>query len=185
MQDPRVQDPRARWARTSRACGAALLLLLPIGAACGDGSGQRPDAGPDTDTDGGAQAAFPEDFAQRYHEMRDCRHSHEHELRYIRVLASESAREPYAQLSSDAPYPLGATLVKLEYDDADCTALTQYTVLQKLAKGASPEGGDWLWQRVSPEREVLEQGAPLACVNCHTHHCAPPRGYDLTCAEEL
>jgi hypothetical protein len=133
----------------------------------------------------GPSPVFPADVAERYQEMRDCRHSHEHELRYIRVLVSESAREPYARLSPEAPYPVGATLVKLEYDDPECMELLEYTAYRKLEPGANPEGDDWLWQRVSREREVVEEGAPWRCVGCHRAHCAPPYGYDLTCAEEL
>ena len=117
--------------------------------------------------------------------MRDCRPSHEHELRYIRVFASPSAQESYAALSDATPYPVGAALVKLEYEDELCAELIEYTSMQKLEPGDNPVGGDWLWQRVSTEREVVENGAPWRCINCHTHHCAPPYGYDLTCAEEL
>jgi hypothetical protein len=160
---------------------AVAVLLVACSGAC-NGEDPPSDAGVE---DAGPQPAFPEDFGEHYLEMRDCRLSHEHELRYIRVMASETAQAPYARLSSDTPYPVGATLLKLEYDDELCSVLLEYTVLTKLAAGENPVGGDWLWQRVSPERDVAEQGAPWTCVNCHTYHCAPPYGYDLTCAEEL
>jgi hypothetical protein len=148
---------------------------------CGD-DGAAFDAGRDGGDDG---VVFPADFEARYLEMRDCRHSHEHELRYIRVFASESAQASYAALSPEAPYPPGATLVKIEYDDEACSTELQYTAMQKLGAGENRAGGDWLWQRVSLEREVLEEGAPVRCINCHAVHCAPPYGYDLSCAEEL
>lgn len=126
---------------------------------------------------------FPADFQASYRELRDCRNSHEHELRHIRVFASPSAQAPYTELSPRVPYPPGATLVKLEYELPGCRAedFIEYTVLHKLAGGE----GRWLWQRVAPDRRVLEEGAPRRCVACHTFHCAPPLGYDLTCAEEL
>ena len=135
--------------------------------------------------DDAPHAVFPVDFEADYEEMRDCRESHEHELRFIRVLASPSAQTPYATLSAEAPFPPGAILVKLEYDDASCETLLGFTAMQKLAAGENPDGGDWRWQKLDAERELLEDGAPPRCINCHTQHCAPPHGYDLSCAEEL
>jgi hypothetical protein len=157
--------------------------VLAVG--CLGGDEPSPDAGP-PDTGPRAQPVFPADFARTYEEMRDCRQSHEHELHYIRVMVSPTAQAPYAALSPDMPYPAGATLLKVEYDEEDCAGpVVLYTAYRKLELNANPIGNDWLWQRVSPEREVIEQGAPWVCVNCHMHHCAPPMGYDLTCAEEL
>jgi len=164
-----------------------VLLTLTLAAACGDDQPGADDAGgADGGSDAGPEPSFPADYAASYVEMRDCRFSHEHALRYIRVLASESAREPYAALSADRPYPVGAVLLKLEHDDENCSELVEYTSLEKLEPGENPAGGDWLWQRVNTQREVVENGAPWTCVACHTSHCSPPdTGYDLTCAEEL
>lgn len=147
---------------------AGMLAL----AGCGDG-------------ETGPQPVFPDDAELQWAEMRDCRHSHEHELRRIRVFASPDAEAPYAALSPDVPYPVGAVLVKLEYDDADCSQLLGYTAFEKLPPGSAPEAGDWLWQRVDLDRKVVEEGAIIRCINCHEEHCAPPYGYDLTCAEEI
>jgi hypothetical protein len=164
--------------------GALLALLAWALLAC---AGCASDDAPGSDPDAGAPLVplYPEDFESQYLEMRDCRLSHEHELRFIRVLVSPGAEAPYAALSPDAPYPVGAILVKPEYDEPDCTAPLSYTAMEKLAPGARPEGGDWRWQRVDLDRKVVEDGAPERCVTCHTRHCAPPYGYDLTCAEEL
>lgn len=165
--------------------GIRLLALAQcvLAAGClGSGAPERDAGAPDA----GPPPVFPADFARTYTEMRDCRQSHEHELHYIRVLASPSALAPYTALSPDMPYPEGATLLKVEYDEEDCAGpVVLYTAYRKLELNANPIGNDWLWQRVSPQREVIEQGAPWVCVNCHMHHCAPPNGYDLTCAEEL
>lgn len=165
------QDEPRRRRRLPVLLGACALALLPAG--CGE------------DGNPAAQPVFPEDPELAWREIRDCRHSHEHELRFIRVFASPTAEEPYLALSPDVPYPVGATLVKLEYDDPDCTELLGYTALQKLEPGKQPAGGDWLWQRVNGEGEVEEEGAMSRCVNCHAVHCEPPHGYDLTCAEEI
>jgi hypothetical protein len=130
-------------------------------------------------------AIFPLDFEAHYAEMRSCRHSHEHELRFIRVFASESAATPYATLSAEAPYPPGAILVKAEYDDGLCEEVLGFTAMQKLVEGENPDGGDWRWQKLDADLELLEDGAPLRCVSCHAQHCAPPHGFDLSCAEEI
>jgi hypothetical protein len=178
--------------RSVRILGLGVASLLAASGCLGPGEEAR-DAGPPGPRDGGPrdagspgpQPVFPADVERRYTELRGCRESHEHELHFIRVLVSQSALEPYQALSPDVPYPEGATLVKLEYDDEACAELVLYTAYEKLAKGANPAGGDWLWQKVGPQREVIEHGAPWRCINCHTYHCAPPYGYDLTCAEEL
>ena len=144
----------------------------------GPRDGGPPDSGPQP------KPVFPADFERLYSERRDCRESHEHELHFIRVLVSPSALEPYAALSPDVPYPVGATLVKVEYDDEGCVDPVLFTAYRKLEQGANAFANDWLWQRVAPDRTVIEEGAPWRCINCHTYHCAPPYGYDLTCAEE-
>jgi hypothetical protein len=121
---------------------------------------------------------------------RACMLSHEHELRYVRVVVDAAAAIPYAMLAPEHPYPVGATLVKLEYDDPGCTALLGYTAMQKQAAGSAPLANDWRWQRVDAKRRVLEDGAPNSCVNCHRHHCEEPEcgfpkcGFDLTCGLE-
>ena len=167
-------------------CAVACVLLT---GCLGPGPGERDpkDAGPKDagPPDAGPQPVFAADFERTYSEQRNCRQSHEHELHYIRVMVSPDALAPYQALSPDMPYPEGATLVKLEYDDEECRDVVLYTAYRKLAFNANPPGNDWLWQRIGPEREVIEQGAPWRCINCHTYHCAPPYGYDLTCAEEL
>ena len=57
--------------------------------------------------------------------------------------------------------------------------------MEKLEEGENPDGHDWWWQKLDPEKRVLEDGAPIGCIDCHEHHCEPPDGFDLTCAEEI
>jgi hypothetical protein len=128
---------------------------------------------------------FPPDAAQTWTEMRDCRFSHEHELRRIRVFANELAEGPYAALSEEVPYPVGAVLVKAEYDDENCAELIGWTAMRKEPAGTWPEGNDWTWQDLDVAMNVEDEGSLPQCIGCHTDHCAPPFGYDLTCAEEL
>lgn len=165
------------WLRSAKLAAPLLLAGLGVASLASAGCGPEPESGP--------EPLFPADADTAWNELRDCRHSHEHELRFIRVFASPDAEAPYLALSPDMPYPVGARLVKFEYDDANCTDLLGYTALEKLPAGVAPAGGDWLWQRVGPNRKVLEEGAMPRCINCHQDHCEPPNGYDLTCAEEI
>jgi len=132
---------------------------------------------------------FPEDLSD-WSEGRACMFTHEHELRYVRVLVDEAAEAPYRELSADFPYEVGATLVKLEYDDEACTELLGYTAIQKQPAGYSVKGNDWRWQRVTVDREVVEDGELDTCITCHDHHCTEPQcgypdcGFDLTCGIE-
>jgi hypothetical protein len=165
--------------RTARGIFAALLLLSGL-FACGNQSAESL-----------AEPVFPEDVAD-WQEGRACAFTHEHELRYIRVVVDEKAAAPYRELHADFPYEVGATLVKLEYDDENCSRLLGYTAMQKQEAGYSPEGNDWRWQRVDIDRQVTEDGTLPTCINCHYNHCTEPIcgydkcGFDLTCGlEEL
>lgn len=172
-----------------------------VAAACPD-NGQPKDAGSSKDGPGSdgkipadlgpdappLEPVFPEDFAKTYTQGRDCRRSIDHDLRYIIVMADDLAIEPYTL--RNGPFPVGATLVKMEHEDEACTDLVSYTAMQKLEKGANPSGGDWHWQRVTLERQVLEGSDTIQmCTMCHekcgmsTDGGALTGGYEWTCAE--
>lgn len=167
---------------------AQVLACACAASSCGPGGDEM------TTTDGGplldAEPVFPPDISG-WAEGRPCGFTHEHELRYVRVLVDAASEDPYRELTADHPYPVGATLVKLEYDDEDCTELIGYTAMQKQEAGYSEVGHDWRWQRVTAEREVVEDGELETCITCHEHHCTEPQcgypdcGFDLTCAQEL
>lgn len=133
-------------------------------------------------------ARFPSDFEERWVEAKDCRLSHEHELRHVRVLASPRALEPYEQLSSKFPFQPGDTLLKVEYDDADCTELLGYTVMFREEPGYAPENYDWRWQRVAPDRSLILDGPDggdiETCITCHQVHCAHSGGFELICKDD-
>lgn len=153
-------------------------------SACTGGSQQGPEH------DAGPEPVFGEDV-EAWTEGRTCGFTHEHDLRYIRVMVDEAADVPYQALEQNYPYPVGATLVKLEYDDEDCTELVGFTAMKKRAAGYSALGNDWQWQRLDAERNVLEDGEIRTCITCHQHHCTWPIcgyedcGFDLTCGQEL
>ncbi len=127
-------------------------------------------------------AVFPADYLATYQEVRDCRGSADHDLGRIRVLADPAARGPY--LARDAAFPVGAVLLKVEYDFADTTCvgpITQWTVMQRIADGGDPLQLGWHWQRVDLERRVVSENEPR-CLGCHAECGVAPDGYLGTCA---
>ena len=125
---------------------------------------------------------FPADYADTYRQVRDCRHSIEHDMSSIRVLADPAAYEPY--INRDADFPEGSVVLKEEYDWDDLTCsgpLQRWTVSQRLAPGSSPKALDWAWQKVSTSRKVVSADEPR-CIVCHTKCGVPPDGYEGTCA---
>jgi len=82
-------------------------------------------------------------------------------------------------------FPDGAIVIKEEYDIADSACaddIVQWTVMVKDA--AAEELNGWRWQRVNPEREVVESDT-ARCFGCHEacDGVAPNIGYDYTCTE--
>jgi hypothetical protein len=147
------------------------LVFASFGLAC-----------PSDDEQGGEPPFFPEDYAQSYREVRDCRPSGDHDLNNVRILADPDAFAPYQQ--RDAAFPLDAVVLKEEYDfgDLDCTGdVKQWTVMRKLAEGSAPETLGWSWQKVDAERNVVDPDL-VRCVSCHQGCGVAPDGYDWTCA---
>lgn len=154
--------------------GAAGLVLLSLAAACSGG---------DDGDDVGDAPFFPADYASSYTEVRDCRGSGDHDLNMVRMLADPVAVGPYQ--GRDAPFPVGAVVIKEEYEFGDmvCSGpIKQWTVMKRLAEGSSPETLDWAWQRVDSERNVVGVDTPR-CIGCHTG-CGTEEmgGYEGTCA---
>ena len=126
-----------------------------------------------------ATPLIAEDYARSYTEVRNCRSSSDHDLHKIRVLADPTARDPYTTRTS--LFPLGAILVKEEYDfaDSNCTGdIINWTVMQRI-------DGDWRWQKLEPDggdgmRVVSENDE--RCINCHSQCGVGPDGYEGTCA---
>jgi hypothetical protein len=149
----------------------AFALLVGHLVACGgdDGGG------------GGDPPLFPADYGETYQQVRNCRPSVEHGPIRVRVLADPGALGPYN--TRTAPFPVGAVLLKEEYQerDLDCSkAIVQYTVMQKLAAGSAPATLDWSWQTVDAKHHAVVEDIKR-CTNCHTDCGKPPEGYDGTC----
>ena len=151
--------------RTTIAFASFLGSALLLGAGC-----PTDPSGPDP--------IFPEEYEATYREVRDCRRSIEHDNMFIRVLADPAAYEPY--MTRAQPFPAGATVLKLEYADDDCTDLDGFAVMRKEEAGYAPDLGDWHWQGVTLDRTVDEEQS-MRCSGCHTDCGEPPDGYDFTC----
>lgn len=127
-------------------------------------------------------AEFPADYAASYTEVRGCRKSGDHELDFIRVLADANALGPYTDRTS--PFPEGAVVLKEQYDvsDSSCSGpIVQWTVMTKDSAATSRLG--WDWQRVTPDRAVVEANT-ARCYGCHEACSGPPNaGYDHTCTD--
>lgn len=151
--------------RTTIACAALFCLEVACG---GD------DAPPPPDT-----AFFSPTWEHDLAEVRDCRRSVDHALRFIRVLADDAARPAY--VGRDRPFPVGSLVLKAEYDDESCTSIAGFTAMRKEAAGSRPGAGDWSYQETDASRNVLSSDG-AGCVSCH-RACEAPDGYDRTCAE--
>ncbi len=132
---------------------------------------------------------LPADTHLTWKQARACRSSHEHWLHGVRVVLNDAAWKPYTAWlpyhSDNAPFPVGAMVVKPEYDDEHCKELLGYTVMRKEAAGYWPAGHDWSWHELDAKGLVRQSGKlTKACVNCHVQHCAPPNGFDLTCTPD-
>ncbi|MBM4357352.1 MAG: hypothetical protein FJ096_04505 [Deltaproteobacteria bacterium] len=157
-----------------------LVAAVVLAAAC-----SSPDPTPTPDP------LWPEDWASTYTQVRPCRRSIDHDLGYVTIHADAKATSSYEK--RDAPFPEGSTILKVEYDDEECTELRGYTVMQRRAKGYDPAGGDWHWQKADVNRVVTIDGkssSPAAdpptkvdrCVKCHEACGQAPDGFDGTCS---
>ncbi|HUS28443.1 MAG TPA: cytochrome P460 family protein [Kofleriaceae bacterium] len=117
-------------------------------------------------------------YASSFTEVRNCRSSSDHDLHRIRVVADGASLDPY--LTRATPFPLGATIVKEEYDFADTACagdILEWTVMQRI-------DGDWRWQRLEPGNGAdlrVKSDDDARCINCHATCGAPPDGYEGTC----
>lgn len=125
---------------------------------------------------------FSSSYLETYVEVRNCRPSGDHDLNNIRILADPAALGPYN--NRDQNFPLGSIVLKeeFEFDDSDCSGpVKQWTVMQRLADGDSPEALDWEWQKVDADSKVVSMD-PLGCARCHSGCGSLPEGFDGTCA---
>lgn len=149
----------------------ALALMLCVVSAGGCSDDETTSAPPD--------AVFAADWESVYEEVRDCRRSADHDLRYVRIFVDDVARASY--VDRDTPFPDGSVVFKAEYTDPACGGLESLTAMRREA-GLDPDRGDWHWQRASADGVVERDGRLEDCLTCHAACGVPPDGFDGTCA---
>ena len=131
-------------------------------------------------TDDNEPALFAANYAATYTQVRNCRRSLDHDLTFIRVLASADAFDAYSTRMSE--FPPGSVVLKEQYSNSDMACageIETFTVMKKLPPGSSPATLDWEWQETDGDRKVVETNG-TNCIRCHTP-CVAPDGYDRTC----
>jgi hypothetical protein len=68
--------------------------------------------------------------------------------------------------------------VTAETDQPNCNGITGYTLMFKDVPGYNASAGDWHWQKLDDQRDVLQDGRVQECITCHAS-CSQ---YDYTCA---
>jgi len=131
---------------------------------------------------GDPEPVFPADYRTAYTEVRDCRFSIEHGGVSIRVLANDVGAQAY--LNGENPLPVGSVILKEEYNGSSCSddsALRLISVMRKESPGFDVDDGDWHWQEVTPQREVIND-FKTNCIGCHDD--AECLSRDYMCTEE-
>jgi hypothetical protein len=148
--------------------GSAMLL-----ASCGGDDGGT-DPGPPE------EPLFPADYrSSGYMLVADGRFSTEHSG-CVEVHCDPGSAGDYTGLNF--PLAEGTVLVKAVYPVTDpaCAGIsgaaeTGWAVMKKLAAGSSPATGDWYWQELDADRNVVksnDMGNVLECVSCHMDYSA-------------
>jgi hypothetical protein len=142
-----------------------LLLLLLVGACFKQDKNQ-------------SSQILPLSYPTGYSPVRNCRPIQGHTSNYIIVRATSDVGALYN--AATGPLPQGSLLVAEEYDKADCTSLTGYTLMFKDAFTDPPTAEAWHWQRLDDQRIIAEDGRVQSCMTCHTlcnrndYTCSPP-----------
>ena len=142
-----------------------LLFLLLVGACFKQDKNQTSQILP---------LSYPTDYLP----VRNCRPIQGHTSSYIIVRATSDVGALYN--AATGPLPQGSLLVAEEYDKADCTSLTGYTLMFKDAFTDPPTAEAWHWQRLDDQRIIAEDGRVQSCMTCHTlcnrndYTCSPP-----------
>jgi hypothetical protein len=122
---------------------------------------------------------FPESYASDWTMVRDCRRSIDHDLAWVQIWTDPTARATYE--AREGTLPVGSTLLKEEFADEDCTDLVGFTVMRR-EEGFAPTKGDWHWQEVTLDGEVVLDGSKFECFHCHTNCGGTAEVFDWTCS---
>ncbi len=128
---------------------------------------------------GRGYAASADPAAERYRTWRRYNtapyNSATHGNRYVNNYANEVAAEPYARLEDGVSMPEGSILAKDSFTVTADTAVYAGALfmMEKLAKGTSPETADWRYYMIMPDGSFFgdSRGDNAQAVNfCHDCH---------------
>jgi hypothetical protein len=119
---------------------------------------------------------LPPDYQTSFSTARGCRPIQGHQGSSIAVMTNAAAAAAYS--SGSYPLPQGSVIAAVESDRSDCSNVTGFTVMFKEAAGYNPVAGDWHWQRLDDQHDVLDDGRVQSCIGCH----ASCSSYDYTCS---
>jgi hypothetical protein len=163
--------------RMVRALVVFVAAFMGGAAGCGEEVEVPADAG-------GEARIYPDDYAARFVELRDCRQSIEHDLEFIRIYADEDTAAFYERCvvegggACDEPFPRGSLFVKEQHRDAGCSELLGVTAALRATEDEFPSGGGWHWQEVAADGTVTLSGDLPRCSTCHT---TCESSYDRVC----
>lgn len=156
------------------ACGAS-QTGLPVGASDKPAGGQIAP----TSRDGGpidGAAALPIDYRTKFTKLTKSRFvssGHASGRWDVDVYANEPARTALAARAKDVP--VGAVIVEEHYEKSGAMGQGPVMVMEKRAKGYSPDHGDWRWTVVGAAGQLVKDGVVDSCVGCHDD--APMDGF--------
>jgi hypothetical protein len=167
--------------------GAFALASACAAGACGAPSGalvgvsDRPSGGAIArqSRDGGpldGASALPADYHTNFTKVNKARFvssGHAAGRWDVDIYANELALRALATKTRDVP--VGAVVVEEHFEKSGGGGAGPVMVMEKRAKGFSPEHGDWRWTVVGASGQLVKDGVVESCAGCHDD--APMDGF--------
>jgi hypothetical protein len=102
-------------------------------------------------------------------------HSKDHNGRYVSNFVNDIAAGNYARYEASGTFPVGSVLAKdsLVVSDSGRVLFGALSVMEKMAPGFNPDGGDWRYTLILPDGRVFgrtgtsDARAVEFCQDCH------------------
>lgn len=112
--------------------------------------------------------AIPADYRTRFTKVNQARFvssGHASGRWDVDVWANESAQKALAARSRDVP--VGTIVVQEHFEKSGAGGRGPVMVMEKRAKGFSPEHGDWRYTVVGASGQLVKDGVVDSCAGCH------------------
>ncbi|HRI64440.1 MAG TPA: cytochrome P460 family protein [Polyangium sp.] len=109
-------------------------------------------------------AFFPQEYETSMTQLGACRVSSTHSDPYFKLYITKTSADAF---NAQMPLPEGTVLVKVQYDDKECSDFSRWTTMKKREAGFDPNNSDWEWQNVDGEGQIAETGKIEYCATCH------------------